>query len=42
MMSPTRDHGEWGVHLRNAQGILTQAPAVPVHVSVDIVAIQCA
>ena len=42
MMSPTRDHGEWGVHLRNALGILTQAPAVPVHVSVDIVAIQCA
>ena len=35
MMSPTRDHGEWIVHLRHALGILTQA-AVAVHVSVDV------
>ncbi len=35
MMSLTRDHGEWVVHLRNALRILTQA-AVAVHVSVDV------
>ncbi len=36
MMSPTREHGEALVHMRNALHILVQASAADVHLSLDV------